>query len=147
MIRCQDTSDSFSLNVPRNLSAYYQNRLYSWWHPVRMPLTGVPTFGIQTLGHQDQRASLGIRRASVHCRPDFHAKPPPFDRFGLFLLKNSSKGRGPGRVLHVHRRGRSLPTGHHPQLYNNKQNLDFWNETRCNKVHGSDGASNPHQRD
>ena len=29
--------------------------------------------------------------------------------------------------------------------YNNKQDLDFWNETRCNKVHGSDGASfNPY---
>ena len=29
--------------------------------------------------------------------------------------------------------------------YNNKQEMPFWNETRCNKVHGSDGASfNPY---
>ena len=65
-------------------------------------------------------------------------------RFGLFLLKNSSKEEDLGEYSMYTGEGDPyrLATIH---SYNNKQNLDFWNETRCNKVHGSDGASfNPY---
>ena len=65
-------------------------------------------------------------------------------RFGLFLLKNSSKEEDLGEYSMYTGEGDPyrLATIH---SYNNKQDLDFWNETRCNKVHGSDGASfNPY---
>lgn len=144
---CQDTSDLVTtLNVPA-ISAYYQNRHYSWWHPVRGALNwGIPS----TLGYKPwvtktvNELLWGYDEPLFTAAQTFMPNPPPFDRFGLFLLKNSSKEEDLGEYSMYTGEGDPyrLATIH---SYNNKQNLDFWNETRCNKVHGSDGASfNPY---
>ena len=65
-------------------------------------------------------------------------------RFGLFLLKNSSKEEDLGEYSMYTGEGDPyrLATIH---TFNGNKALDYWNETECNRVHGSDGASfNPY---
>ena len=100
---CQDTSDLVTtLNVPA-ISAYYQvfalytvffpcfhvntalfqNRHYSWWHPVRNALNwGVPS----TLGYKPwvtktvNELLWGYDEPLFTAAQTFMPNPPPFDR-------------------------------------------------------------------
>ena len=74
----------------------------------------------------------------------FLSDPPPFDRFGLFLLKNSSKEEDLG--MYSMYTGEGDPyTLSNIQSFNGNDKLKFWNSSDCNRVHGSDGASfNPY---
>ena len=74
----------------------------------------------------------------------FLSDPPPFDRFGLFLLKNSSKEEDLG--MYSMYTGEGDPyTLSNIQSFNGNDKLKFWNSSDCKRVHGSDGASfNPY---
>jgi len=74
----------------------------------------------------------------------FFADPPPFEKFGLFLDKDTSNENILGEYSMYTGEGDpyKLSTIH---SYNGKTEMSFWNDSQCNKVHGSDGASfNPY---
>ena len=65
-------------------------------------------------------------------------------RFGLFLDKDTSNENILGEYSMYTGEGDpyKLSTIH---SYNGKTEMSFWNDSQCNKVHGSDGASfNPY---
>ena len=65
-------------------------------------------------------------------------------RFGLFLDKDTSNESVLGEYSMYTGEGDpyKLATIH---SYNGKTEMSFWNDSECNKVHGSDGASfNPY---
>ena len=67
-----------------------------------------------------------------------------FDRFGLFLNRDSSDENVLGEYSMYTGEGDpyKLSTIH---SYDGKTEMNFWNDSQCNKVHGSDGASfNPY---
>ena len=67
-----------------------------------------------------------------------------FDRFGLFLNRDSSDENVLGEYSMYTGEGDpyKLATIH---SYDGKTEMNFWNDSYCNKVHGSDGASfNPY---
>jgi len=142
---CVDVLDNITtLNVPA-ISAYYQNRGLQWYSPTRHGLNWGLGLGYKPwLTRTVHELLWGYDEPLFTAAQTFLPDPPPFDRFGLFLLKNSSKesdlgeysmytGEGdPYRLANIH-------------SYNGKTELNYWNESQCNKVHGSDGASfNPY---
>ena len=74
----------------------------------------------------------------------FLPDPPPFTKFGLFLLKNSSKDEDLGMYSMYTGEGNPYNLSNIHSFNGNKL-LKFWNSSECNRVHGSDGASfNPY---
>lgn len=141
---CQDTVDNVTtLNVPA-ISAYYQTRNANWY--TTYSLSGL----IWGLGYKPWVTRTVHEMLWGYDEPLFKvaqtllAEPPPFDKFGLFLVKNSTKEEDLGLY--------SMYTGEGDpyklskiQSFNGDQELDFWNSSECNLVHGSDGASfNPY---
>jgi len=74
----------------------------------------------------------------------FFADPPPFEKFGLFLDRNTSDESILGEYSMYTGEGDpyKLATIH---SYDGQTEMSFWNDSQCDKVHGSDGASfNPY---
>ncbi|XP_023340658.1 platelet glycoprotein 4 [Eurytemora carolleeae] len=86
-------------------------------------------------GHQEKLFDI-----ARHTMPD----PPPFNQFGFFLTKNSTKEEDLG--LYTMYTGEGDPYKLATiAAFNGKNNLGRWNDSDCDKVHGSDGASfNPY---
>lgn len=86
-------------------------------------------------GHQETLFEI-----AKHTMPD----PPPFEKFGFFLLKNATKEEDLG--LYTMYTGEGDPYKLSTiAAYNGNTNLGRWNDSNCDKVHGSDGASfNPY---
>jgi len=141
---CNDALDNVTtLNVPA-ISAFYQSRnapFYTTWS-----LSGlVWGLGYKPWVTQTVHDLLwGYDEPLFKVAQKFLNDPPPFDRFGLFLLKNSSKESDLG--MYSMYTGEGDPyTLSNIQSFNGNQQLKFWNSSDCNRVHGSDGASfNPY---
>jgi len=141
---CNDVLDNVTtLNVPA-ISAYYQSRnapFYTTWS-----LSGL----VWSLGYKPwvtktvHEMLWGYDEPLFSVAQTFLSDPPPFDRFGLFLLKNSSKEEDLG--MYSMYTGEGDPyTLSNIQSFNGNDKLKFWNSSDCNRVHGSDGASfNPY---
>jgi len=74
----------------------------------------------------------------------FLPDPPPFEKFGLFLERDTSDENILGEYSMYTGEGDpyKLATIH---SYNGNTEMSFWNDSQCDKVHGSDGASfNPY---
>jgi len=142
---CSDIADNVTtLNVPA-ISAYYQSRDASWLGMNTLDLGMRHAFGYRPWVRRSVFELLWgydepLFKSAQYLLPD----PPPFDRFGLFLLKNSSREADLGEYSMFTGAGDpyTLATIH---TYNHQQQLSFWNDSQCNAVHGSDGASfNPY---
>jgi len=140
---CNDKRDEVTtLNVPA-LSAYYKvrNQGYTTQKGVDWLIWG--------LGYKPWLTRKVHELMWGYDEPLFHAaklteEAPPFTDFALFLKKNSSleedlpmytmyTGEGdPYKLATI-------------QSFNGVEEMDHWNASECNKVHGSDGAAfNPY---
>jgi len=141
---CSDVGDNITtLNVPA-ITAYFMNRDASWYNPIVPALNWGLGLGYKPYLTRPVYELMWGYDEPLFSMAQFLPNPPPFHKFGLFLQRNASveselgeysmyTGEGdPYRLSNIH-------------SYNNKQELKFWNESRCNAVHGSDGASfNPY---
>lgn len=140
---CSDVNDTITtLNIPA-ISAYYQMRDARWtgylltgmihWLEYKMWTTRSPHEFLW--GHQE--TLFDIARNTM-------PNPPPFDRFGIFLTKNSSKEEDLGMYTMYTGQGDPYKLATIASV-NGQQSLDRWNDTDCDQIHGSDGASfNPY---
>jgi len=141
---CSDKLDNITtLNVPA-ISAYYQSQDLGWLS--RIALGNM----MSTWGHKPwvtrsiHELLWGYDEPLFQAAQYFTSKPPPFTKFGLFLLKNSTEEKDIGLF--------SMYTGEQDpyKLYkihsfNGLEYMNHWNSSKCNRVHGSDGASfNPY---
>jgi len=141
---CSDVLDNVTtLNVPA-ISAFYQSR--DAYFITRYSLSTYITW----LGYKPwvtktvHQMLWGYEEPLFEVAQKFLSEPPPFDRFGLFLLKNSSKETDLGTYSMYTGEGDPY-TLSNIQSFNGNQQLSFWNSSECNRVHGSDGASfNPY---
>jgi len=138
---CNDKLDEVTtLDVPA-LSAFYKNRNAGWWKAriVSLALSGYKPW----LTRNVHELMWG------YDEPLFHAAQwtddaPPFTDFALFLKKNSSLEED--LPLYTMYTGEGDPYKLATiQSYNGVEEMDHWNGSECNKVHGSDGAAfNPY---
>jgi len=136
---CNDKLDEVTtLNVPA-LSAYYKVRNQGY-----VSQSGVEWL-VYGLGYKPWLTRNVWELMWGYEEPLFHAAKltedaPPFTDFALFLKKNSSleedlpmytmyTGEGdPNKLATI-------------QSFNGVEEMDHWNTSECNKVHGSDGAA------
>jgi hypothetical protein len=141
---CRDSSDVVTtLNVPA-LSAYYQSRDKDWF--TRSGLTLLIGYN----GYKPWVTRTVRDLMWGYDEPLFHAaqwtmpNPPPFTDFALFLKKNTSiETELPLYTMYT---GAGNPyTLANIKSFNGVEEMDHWNSSSCNKVHGSDGAAfNPY---
>jgi len=142
-VGCNDMTDKITtLNVPA-ISAYYQMR-ESYW--TGFLLTGM----INTLGYDMWTTKVAHELLWGHQETLFEVakytmpSPPPFQKFGFFLTKNTSREEELGMYTMYTGQGDPYKLAN-IAAFNNKTFLDRWNDTECDRVHGSDGASfNPY---
>jgi len=141
---CSDTSDNITtLNVPA-ITAYFMNRDASWYNPIVPALNWGLGLGYKPYLTRPVFEMMWGYDEPLFSMAQFLPNPPPFQKFGLFLQRNASEESQLGEYSMYTGEGDPyrLATIH---SYNNKKEMGFWNESRCNKVHGSDGASfNPY---
>jgi len=136
---CNDKLDEVTtLNVPA-LSAYYKAR--NQHHVTRMGVGWL----IYGFGYKPWLTRNVRELMWGYDEPLFHAAmltedPLPYTDFALFYKKNSSletdlpmytmyTGEGdPDKLANI-------------QSFNGVEDMDHWNASKCNKVHGSDGAA------
>jgi len=141
---CNDVMDEVTtLNVPA-LSAYYQSRNEDW-----LTQTALTNF-IWYHGYNPWVTKNVSDLLWGYDEPLFHAaqwtmpEPPPFTDFALFLKKNSSEESDIPMYTMYTGAGNpyTLATIH---SFDGVQEMNHWNTSQCNKVHGSDGAAfNPY---
>lgn len=141
---CDDLKDNITtLNIPA-ISAYYQMRdaqftgylltqMIHYWLKYNMWTTRSPNEFLW--GHEETLFDI-----ARHTMPN----PPPFNKFGIFLTKNSTKEEDMGLYTMYTGQGDPYKLATIASV-DGKQTLDRWNDTECDRVHGSDGASfNPY---
>lgn len=140
---CNDVSDNITtLNVPA-ISAYYQMReafLAGYALTAMIRALGYNMWSTKTVkeflwGHEEKLFKIAIMTNS---------NPPPFEDFGFFLKKNTSREDELGMYTMYTGQGDPYKLSNIAS-FNGKNNLGRWNHSECDKVHGSDGASfNPY---
>jgi len=141
---CSDVLDNVTtLNVPA-ISAFYQSRDAYFFTRYSLS-TYITWLGYKPWVTKTVHQMLwGYEEPLFEVAQKFLSEPPPFDRFGLFLLKNSSKETDLGTYSMYTGEGDPY-TLSNIQSFNGNEQLNFWNSSECNRVHGSDGASfNPY---
>lgn len=142
-VKCRDPNLSITTaNVPA-ISAYHQLRdsyfsalvLSGMIYGLNYKPWSSRTPSELLWGHKETLFEI-----AKHTMPD----PPPFNQFGFFLTKNASKEEDLG--LYTMYTGEGDPYKLATiASYNGHTNLGRWNDSNCDKVHGSDGASfNPY---
>jgi hypothetical protein len=141
--KCRDTLDNITtLNVPV-LSAYHQMRDSSWFS--RTVLDNV----IGVLDYRPWVTKSPKQLMWGYDEPLFELaklalpEPPPFDQFGFFVTKRSL---GDHLGMYTMFTGEGNPYNlSNIALFNGNKELKYWNSSKCNAVHGSDGSSfNPY---
>lgn len=140
---CLEADIITTLNVPA-ISAYHKVNGYglNWWSnsAYEVVIRGLHDVWMKRSvtdllwGYDEKLFKAG----------QFSADPPPFEKFGLFLDKDTSNENILGEYSMYTGEGDpyKLSTIH---SYNGKTEMSFWNDSQCDKVHGSDGASfNPY---
>jgi len=141
---CRDTEDRITtLNVPV-LSAYHQMRDSSWFARYSLETMVSTVLAYQPwITRSPHELTWGYDEPLFELAKMTLPEPPPFEQFGFFVKKRSFDEH---LGLYTMYTGEGNPYNlSNIALFNGKKELDFWNSTECNSVHGSDGSSfNPY---
>jgi len=138
---CSEKDNITTLNVPA-ITAYLKNR------------DSFFSYALETFIHYSLEYRAWMTRnvtdllwgydEKLFKAATYFSDAPPFEKFGLFLNRDSSDENVLGEYSMYTGEGDpyKLATIH---SYDGKTEMNFWNDSYCNKVHGSDGASfNPY---
>jgi len=138
---CLEQDMITTLDVPA-ISAYLKIQHHSWF--TRYPLETVISNLHNVWMRKNVTDLLWGYDEKLFKAAQFSGDPPPFEKFGLFLDRDTSDENLLGEYSMYTGEGNpyKLATIH---SYDGNTEMSFWNDSQCNKVHGSDGASfNPY---
>ena len=135
---CSDVRDQVTtLNVPA-ISAYHHSRGASWLGKNALDIGIRHALGYRPWVRRPIYELLwgyeeNLFKTAQYLLPD----PPPFDRFGLFMMMNSSQELGEFNMFTGEGNPDMLASIY---TFNHRRELGFWNGSKCNAVRGSEGA-------